>query len=158
MKTQALVLFLLFFSLGTAAGADFVGNAATPFGTFRGVLFELHTGRFEGTTSLGFYSMPYEIVVPAAPHRGNRTLLIEPPHWFFVTAARDFVLGQQVEPMGAGLQGLRLPPDGVDLREVEAELVRQALERTTGNQTRAARLLALSRDQLRYRMDKLGLL
>lgn len=37
--------------------------------------------------------MPYEIVVPAAPHVGNRTLLIEPPHFFLVTAARDFVIG-----------------------------------------------------------------
>lgn len=31
----------------------------------------------------------------------------------------------------------------------------QALERTGGNRTRAAQLLGLSRDQLRYRIDKL---
>ncbi len=34
-------------------------------------------------------------------------------------------------------------------------LVRQALERSAGNQTKAAELLDISRDQLRYRMKKL---
>jgi DNA-binding NtrC family response regulator len=72
--------------------------------------------------------------------------------------ANDFVIGQQADGVVLGLKGLQLPPDGVDLRAVEAELLRQALERTHGNQTHAARLLALSRDQLRYRMEKLGLL
>jgi len=34
-------------------------------------------------------------------------------------------------------------------------MVRQALERSGGNQTKAAELLDISRDQLRYRMKKL---
>jgi len=48
-----------------------------------------------------------------------------------------------------------LPPDGVALDEVEFSLVKQALARSGGNQTRAADLLRISRDQLRYRMKKL---
>src|SRR5438876_6374596 len=48
-----------------------------------------------------------------------------------------------------------LPADGVSLEEVEMSLVRQALERSGGNQTKAAELLDISRDQLRYRMKKL---
>ncbi len=75
-----------------------------------------------------------------------------------VLTARDFVLGLQGDTQQLGIQGLKLPPDGVDLHEVEAELVRQALGRTEGNQTKAAKLLNLSRDQLRYRMEKIGLL
>jgi len=51
--------------------------------------------------------------------------------------------------------GVRLPADGLSLEEVEMSLVRQALERSGGNQTRAAELLHISRDQLRYRMKKL---
>lgn len=50
---------------------------------------------------------------------------------------------------------MRLPPDGVSLEDVEMSLVRQALELSGGNQTRAAELLNISRDQLRYRMKKL---
>jgi two-component system response regulator AtoC len=53
--------------------------------------------------------------------------------------------------------GFELPPEGVDLEEVERSLVMQALERTGGNQTRAAALLALHRDQIRYRVEKFGL-
>jgi DNA-binding NtrC family response regulator len=49
----------------------------------------------------------------------------------------------------------RLPPKGVALDEVEMSLVRQAIERSDGNQTKAAGLLGISRDQLRYRLKKL---
>ncbi len=49
-----------------------------------------------------------------------------------------------------------LPATGIRLDEVEKEFVRQALETATGNQTRAAQLLGISRDQLRYRMQKFG--
>ena len=55
---------------------------------------------------------------------------------------------------GAGDE-FRLPPRGVSLDEIEMSLVRQALERSGGNQTRAAELLGISRDQLRYRLKKL---
>jgi len=50
-----------------------------------------------------------------------------------------------------------LPPEGVDLEHVERDLIEQALERTGGNKTRAAELLGLTRDTLRYRVEKHGL-
>jgi two-component system response regulator AtoC len=50
-----------------------------------------------------------------------------------------------------------LPPDGVDLASVERDLVKQALARASGNQTRAAKLLGISRDQIRYRIEKFQL-
>lgn len=49
-----------------------------------------------------------------------------------------------------------LPSGGVDIQQVEQDLVLQALERTQGNVTRAARLLGMSRDQVRYRIQKLS--
>jgi DNA-binding NtrC family response regulator len=51
----------------------------------------------------------------------------------------------------------RLPPEGVNLEDVERQLLVQALERCGGNQTQAAELLGINRDQVRYRIEKFGL-
>ena len=55
------------------------------------------------------------------------------------------------------LPDISLPENGTSLERVEEELVRQALARTRGNQTRAAQLLDISRDALRYKMKKFHL-
>jgi transcriptional regulator with PAS, ATPase and Fis domain len=51
----------------------------------------------------------------------------------------------------------RLPPGGVNLEDVERQLLVQALERARGNQTHAGALLGINRDQVRYRIEKFGL-
>jgi len=51
----------------------------------------------------------------------------------------------------------RLPEEGVNLDDVERQLLTQALERASGNQTQAAQLLGINRDQVRYRIEKFGL-
>jgi DNA-binding NtrC family response regulator len=53
--------------------------------------------------------------------------------------------------------GFELPAKGVDLEQLERSLVMQALKRSGGNQTRAAALLGLNRDQIRYRIEKFSL-
>ena len=66
-------------------------------------------------------------------------------------------------PLGGGLAGTRLgktvvlPAAGIDLEQLERSLVIQALERSGWNQTRAAALLGLNRDQIRYRIEKFKL-
>jgi len=57
----------------------------------------------------------------------------------------------------AAVSGVQLPPEGLRLDDLERDLIVLALERTHGNQTRAAALLGLHRDQIRYRMEKYGL-
>ncbi len=52
---------------------------------------------------------------------------------------------------------LSIPSQGIDLYEVEADLIRQALVKAGGNQTQASRLLSITRDTLRYKMKKYGL-
>lgn len=52
---------------------------------------------------------------------------------------------------------IQLPDDGIDLEEVEREILRQALERHGGNQTRAAQYLNITRSALIYRMQKYSL-
>jgi len=62
--------------------------------------------------------------------------------------------------VGAGPSGrveIQLPDEGLSLEAVERGLIVAALERTGGNQSQAARLLGISRDTLRYRMEKHGL-
>jgi two-component system response regulator AtoC len=51
----------------------------------------------------------------------------------------------------------KLPPEGVNIEDVERQLLTQALERAKGNQTQAAQLLGINRDQVRYRIEKFGL-
>lgn len=50
-----------------------------------------------------------------------------------------------------------LPPTGIKLAQVELDLIEQALEMASGNRSRAARLLGVSRDTLLYRMQKYNL-
>jgi DNA-binding NtrC family response regulator len=50
--------------------------------------------------------------------------------------------------------GFALPPHGIDLNDLEADLIRQALSLAGGNKSRAARLLGLTRDTLLYRLQK----
>jgi two-component system response regulator AtoC len=56
-----------------------------------------------------------------------------------------------------GTDEFRLPDDGIDVEKHTMDLVRQAMERTGNNQSRAAVLLGLSRDQIRYRLEKMGM-
>ena len=51
-------------------------------------------------------------------------------------------------------EGFLLPEQGLNMDELEANLIKQALGRTSGNRSKAARLLGLSRDTLLYRIKK----
>jgi DNA-binding NtrC family response regulator len=66
---------------------------------------------------------------------------------------RDF----RMLPATLPVRGFRLPDEGLDFADLERDLVHQALERAGGNQTKAATLLGMSRDQIRYRVEKFGL-
>ncbi|MDH5601636.1 MAG: AAA family ATPase, partial [Gammaproteobacteria bacterium] len=47
-----------------------------------------------------------------------------------------------------------LPEGGVVLEQLEAQLIQQAIEKSHGNQSKAARLLGLTRSALLYRLNK----
>lgn len=52
---------------------------------------------------------------------------------------------------------INLPPQGISLETVERELIIMALDRSKGNQTKAARLLGITRSALIYRIEKYGI-
>jgi DNA-binding NtrC family response regulator len=105
----------------------------------------------------------------------ERTMILESRQELDVTdLPEEIVQGAAAEPAGAGAEDAEtggystpvgpprgprfvLPESGVSLREVERDLVRQALEHAHGNQSRAGRLLGISRDALRYKMKKFGM-
>jgi len=75
--------------------------------------------------------------------------------------------GQQIDPTNLPLEmrtapaaaatTVELPAGGLNWNRMEQDLIRQALARASGNQSRAARLLGLTRDTLLYRIKKHGL-
>jgi len=82
----------------------------------------------------------------------ERAMLLTSGDWL---EPADFPLAAPIA--AASDAGFQLPGQGVNLESLEQSLVIQALERCGGNQTRAATLLGMNRDQIRYRIEKYGL-
>jgi DNA-binding NtrC family response regulator len=68
------------------------------------------------------------------------------PPEFNITVTSDVALGPD----------FILPEEGIQLDNLEADLISQALQRTHGNRAKSAKLLGISRDTLLYRMQKHG--
>jgi two-component system response regulator AtoC len=71
------------------------------------------------------------------------------------TAARA---SGQALPSGRFLPRLYIPEGGTSLEEVERAMVELAMKQANNNQTQAAKLLDISRDALRYKLKKFGLM
>jgi len=67
------------------------------------------------------------------------------------------VADAQLAPGKRRLPALSIPEGGTSLEDVEHALVELALQQSHGNQIKAAKLLNISRDALRYKMKKFGL-
>jgi DNA-binding NtrC family response regulator len=66
--------------------------------------------------------------------------------------------GGQTLANGRTLPRLYIPEGGTSLEEVEHHMVELAMRQANGNQTHAAKLLDISRDALRYKLKKFGLI
>jgi len=64
--------------------------------------------------------------------------------------------GLDAPAVAADGSALPLLPEGLTLEQFEDKLIQEALQRTGGNKSQAARLLGLSRNALRYRLSKIG--
>ena len=92
----------------------------------------------------------------------ERTLILEDNDTITTEYLPGGLVGQPLRGAGTGsgdneklAEQFGLPSEGISLDDAELAFVRQAIERSGGNQTRAAELLGISRDQLRYRLKKL---
>lgn len=66
------------------------------------------------------------------------------------------MLERRIGNAGNSSSSIVLPANGVSLETLEQELAKQAMDRCGGNLTQAAKLLEISRDQLRYKLKKSG--
>ncbi|MFN2433694.1 MAG: sigma-54-dependent transcriptional regulator [Gemmatimonadota bacterium] len=85
----------------------------------------------------------------------SRGTTLEPEQLALEMRSREAPAGPR--PGDSAVPADALPPEGIDLATWERSLIERALRDAGGNQTRAARLLGVTRDTLRYRLKKFGL-
>ena len=83
----------------------------------------------------------------------EETSVITPPSLPIAIRSAEAVV--IAEPAAVGVASA--PNDGMSLADQEKRLLVQALAKTGGNQTQAARILRITRDTLRYKMKKFNL-
>ncbi|MCI0341044.1 MAG: sigma-54 dependent transcriptional regulator [Planctomycetales bacterium] len=69
----------------------------------------------------------------------------------------DIPLGRPAAALEPGRRAFVLPRGGLKWADLERDLVAQALEKSGGSQTKAGKLLGMTRDQVQYRIQKYGL-
>ena len=109
----------------------------------------------DGLSALERYSWPGN--VRELRNVLERVLLLEDGDTISLAHLPTEIGGQGAASAGSNAPTFVLPASGLDLEALEREFLCQALERTAGNKTSAARLLGLSRDTMRYRLEKYGI-
>ncbi len=109
-------------------------------------------------TEQAFQAYPWPGNVRELKNVIERAMILENEEYILPEHLPAEFSAQNTGALPAESSAITIPSGGLDIEEVEKGLIRQALEQTKWNQTRAARLLNLTRDSLRYRMQKFGLL
>ncbi|MFQ5701946.1 MAG: sigma-54-dependent transcriptional regulator [Acidobacteriota bacterium] len=86
-------------------------------------------------------------------HAIERAMILENKRYLDVTDLPAGIVSHAGAPLPGG-SPIHLADGGYPLESMVREMVRQALDKTGGNQSAAARLLHISRDALRYKMKK----
>jgi DNA-binding NtrC family response regulator len=120
--------------------------------------FKKHVKGLSKETERAFYEYPWPGNVRELKNVIERAMILENEEYILPEHLPAELTARDANSPVRGSSSITIPPGGLDIEEVEKELIRQALEQTKWNQTRAARLLNLTRDALRYRMQKFGFL
>ena len=89
--------------------------------------------------------------LPFSVASGRSNAIVEENHGGVAPETAAILAGKRRLPP------LFIPEGGTSLEDVEHALVELALQQSHGNQIKAAKLLSISRDALRYKMKKFGL-
>jgi two-component system response regulator AtoC len=87
----------------------------------------------------------------------ERAVLLSDGDFLKIENLPDSLLRPQKGQITTLRENFALPQEGLDLSRLEKNLIEQALQRTGGNVSKAARLLSIPRDKLRYRVKKFGI-
>jgi transcriptional regulator with PAS, ATPase and Fis domain len=87
----------------------------------------------------------------------ERLVVLESAELILPQHLPDWLTGRSVAAPQQTNSGFVLPEAGISLDDVEKNLIKQALDRENHNKARAAKLLRISYDTLRYQVKKLGL-
>jgi DNA-binding NtrC family response regulator len=126
------------------------------------VLLRHYSSEFAGNNAVVRYSKEIEQRLKRYGWPGNvrelvnfcqRMALLNPGK---LLTESDLPLEMQPEVSNSA-HAVKLPEGGINLADVELDLIEQALEMAAGNRSKAARLLGISRDTLLYRMQKYDL-
>jgi len=106
---------------GGTRAAQFTETETAPFGTFNGTEYVQYTGRFQGSTDLGEFDVPFEFVAPAEPAEGSGTVLVEPSHFTLGTGVRDLILTRRfLFNRSFGYAALGFGANGLNVLDPEA--------------------------------------
>ena len=86
----------------------------------------------------------------------ERAIILESENILTLEHLPPDVTSRSGETSSGSPLNFRIPVEGIDIEDVERELIRQSLEIAEGNQSKAAKLLHLGIDAFRYRMKKFG--
>jgi transcriptional regulator with PAS, ATPase and Fis domain len=88
----------------------------------------------------------------------ERAMILENEEVLMLEHLPQELISRSAETSSGSPLNFRIPPEGIDIEDVERELIRQSLEVSEGNQSKAAKRLNLGIDAFRYRMKKFGFL
>jgi transcriptional regulator with PAS, ATPase and Fis domain len=88
----------------------------------------------------------------------ERIMILENKPCIALADLPEVIRGSRDAKPAAGGERVALPIGRMSLEDLERQAIFQALAETGDNQVRASKLLGISRDTLRYRMKKFGLL
>lgn len=120
--------------------------------------FKKHVKGLTKETETYFLNYPWPGNIRELRNVIERAMILENDEFILPEHLPQEFVASSAKIVHAPQAPLAIPPGGLDIEQVEKELIRQALDITKWNQTKAARLLNITRDALRYRMQKFGFL
>ena len=111
-----------------------------------------HVSRLSEASMAALRQFPWPGNISELKHVIERAILAAPTEATEINIALGPAAAAPAADLTAPMKGL--PPEGISLAQWERAMIEQALREAGGNQAKAARLLGVSRDTLRYRMAK----